>query len=288
MPPPKEETLTLNEQTMNVFKKKGYTIQKKLSEGAFGQVFKGTYTKTEQDVAIKVMFLEKLDAGYKDKFWPRELEALISIRHEHVISIFDIIKADGKLFIFMEYANGGDLADYLKKNGAMPETIACYWFTQATQALAYMHDKVGMAHRDIKIDNLLLHNHKVKVTDFGFARQVVNKKGEVILSGTFCGTLPYQSPEIIAQKMYDPIKADCWAMGVTLFCMLNNKFVFHYDNEEEMLKEQTSGADFVKSRYTRKFPADLRDLQEKLLHPSEAKRLSMAQALKHPWIVRKG
>ncbi len=106
MPPPKEETLTLNEQTMNVFKKKGYTIQKKLSEGAFGQVFKGTYTKTEQDVAIKVqteqifyhlfllmihfkvMFLEKLDAGYKDKFWPRELEALISIRHEHVISIF--------------------------------------------------------------------------------------------------------------------------------------------------------------------------------------------------------
>ena len=73
----------------------------------------------------------------------------------------------------------------------------------------------------------------MKVTDFGFARQVVNKKGEVILSGTFCGTLPYQSvsqwirglnkpnfyfifffkPEIIAQKMYDPIKADCWAMG---------------------------------------------------------------------------
>lgn len=45
----------------------------------------------------------------------------------------------------------GDLADHLKKNGAMHETIACYWFTQATQALAYMHDTVGMAHRQVKI-----------------------------------------------------------------------------------------------------------------------------------------
>lgn len=47
----------------------------------------------------------------------------------------------------MEFANGGDLSDYLKKNGAMHEAIACYWFTQATQAMAYMHDQIGMAHR---------------------------------------------------------------------------------------------------------------------------------------------
>lgn len=56
MTSPKDDTLTLNDQTMNVFRKKGYTIQKKLSEGAFGQVFKGTYSKTGQDVAIKVIF----------------------------------------------------------------------------------------------------------------------------------------------------------------------------------------------------------------------------------------
>lgn len=69
--------------------------------------------------------------------------------------------------------------------------------------------------------------------------------------------------------------------------MLNNKFVFHYDNEDEMYKEQTN-SDFIKGRYTKKFPSDLRDLQEKLLDPSERKRITMAQTLKHPWIVRKG
>lgn len=69
--------------------------------------------------------------------------------------------------------------------------------------------------------------------------------------------------------------------------MLNNKFPFHYDDEDGMYKEQTN-ADFIKTRYTKKFPADLRDLQEKLLDPNERKRITMSQTLNHPWILRKG
>lgn len=143
----KEQGLKLNDQMKAVFKKKGYTIEEKLNEGAFGQVYKGKDTKTGTTVAIKVMFLSNNTAKYEKKFWPRELKALINIRHPYVIEIYDIIKADAKLFIFMEFANGGDIGGYLKKNGALPEPVACYWFTQTTQAMKYMHEEVFMAHR---------------------------------------------------------------------------------------------------------------------------------------------
>ena len=109
--------IELDEKTAAVFKKKGYTIEKKLNEGAFGQVFKGLDTKTGDPVAIKVMFCDKLGRKYEEKFWPRELAALSGIRHPNVVEIFDIIRAAGKLFIFMEFANGGDIASYLMKNG---------------------------------------------------------------------------------------------------------------------------------------------------------------------------
>lgn len=98
----KEKNIKLNEQTMAVFKKKGYTIEEKLAEGAFGQVFRGKDTKTDNTVAIKIMFLTSANAKYEKKFWPRELEALINIRHPYVIEVYDIIRADSKLFIFME------------------------------------------------------------------------------------------------------------------------------------------------------------------------------------------
>lgn len=142
-----KDNLKLNEQTMAVFKKKGYTIEEKLNEGAFGQVFRGKDTKTGTAVAIKVMFLTGNTAKYEKKFWPRELSALINIRHPYVIEIYDIIKADAKLFIFMEFANGGDIGGYLKRNGPLHESVACYWFTQTTQAMVYMHEEVKMAHR---------------------------------------------------------------------------------------------------------------------------------------------
>ena len=181
--------------TMAVVRHKGYEVEKKLNEGAFGQVFKGRNVHTGELVAIKVMFIDKLGEKYNNKFWPRELAALKEIRHEHVIAVYDIIRADKKYFIFLEFANGGDITGWLKKNnGPMPESLACYWFTQVSKALQYMHDVVHMAHRDIKIDNVLLHNNKAKLTDFGFASQAWDDESSTVrLSTTFCGTQPYYS-----------------------------------------------------------------------------------------------
>ncbi|KAI2800488.1 hypothetical protein RDWZM_009154 [Blomia tropicalis] len=284
-----DKTLNLDPKTAAVFKKKNYVVEKKLNEGAFGQVFKGRNVQTGELVAIKVMFIDKLGDKYNTRFWPRELAALQEVKHEHVIAVHDIIRADNKYFIFLEFANGGDITGWLKKNnGPMAESLACYWFTQVSRALQYMHDEHKMAHRDIKIDNVLLHNNRAKLTDFGFARNAYDlDRHAAILSGTFCGTQPYYSPQLVQRRRYNPFAADCWAMGVMLFAMLNNKFPFHFDNDKTMLAEQLN-PDHLATRYVKKFPADLRDLQEKFFIVEEKNRITMAQVLEHPWILRKG
>ena len=76
-------------------------------------------------------------------------------------------------------------------------------------------------------------------------------------------------------------------MGVMLFCMLNNKYPFHFDNTNQLYREQTI-PNFIKTRYVKKFSDDLCDLQEKFFVIDEAARITMTQVLEHPWILRKG
>ena len=87
---------------------------------------------------------------------------------------------------------------------------------------------------------------------------------------------------------YDPFAADCWAMGVMLFCMLNNRFPFHFDYHEQMLSEQLRGSAYIKTRYVKVFPRDLRQLQEAFFIVREEDRITMSAVLEHPWILRKG
>ena len=285
---PKPEIIELDSKTAQVLTRKGYFIEKKLNEGAFGQVYLGKTGKEKEKVAVKVMDLDKVGDKFKQKFLPRELAALMGIQHENVIYIYDIIRCGGRIYIFMEFANGGDITAYLTKNGPIPETLACYWFTQVSSALRFIHDDLKIAHRDIKIDNILLNNNVAKLTDFGFAKECWDANNDrVILSETFCGTEPYYSPQIVARKPYNAFSADSWAMGVTLFCMLNNKFPYHFGDTKRMLNEQTD-PNYIKGRYIKKFPSDLRNLQESFFIENEKKRITMAQVMDHPWIVRKG
>ena len=76
-------------------------------------------------------------------------------------------------------------------------------------------------------------------------------------------------------------------MGVMMFCLLNNKFPFHYDSDKQLYNEHMT-PNFIKSRYIKKFPDDLCDLQEKFFVINEAARINMTQVLQHPWILRRG
>lgn len=88
----------------------------------------------------------------------------------------------------MEFATGGDLTGYLRKNGQIPEPKMARWFGQVASALFYLHIDLRLAHRDIKLDNILLIGEIAKLSDYGFATEAWNwKQNAPILTETYCG-----------------------------------------------------------------------------------------------------
>lgn len=105
---------------------------------------------------MKIIDLSAVNEKYLNKFLPRELQSLTTVRHEYVIKIYDILRVRNRIFIFMERATKGDLTGYLRKlRRPMEEPKACKWFYQMCVALAHMHDKLHIAHRDLKIGMFL-------------------------------------------------------------------------------------------------------------------------------------
>ncbi|CAC5393867.1 TSSK [Mytilus coruscus] len=132
-----------------------------------------------------------------------EFEAFLSLKHENIVEAIEIIEAEEFAFVLMEFAEFGDIV----------------------KAVEYCHS-IGIAHNDIKLENVLLSNGCVKLADFGFAKSSVI----VAESEEFCGTLPYAAPEVIMEMEHNTMKADMWSMGVMLYVMLFGAFPFSDKN----------------------------------------------------------
>lgn len=150
--PKKREKAQVDPKTEAVFVRKGYRLEDKISAGAFGQVYTAVNLNADNELcAVKVMDLEKCSDKFKQKFLPRELSILIQIRHPYVIVIFDIFRSNKKIYIFMEFASNGDIAGYLKDNGPLSEQQTREWFAQICDAVYFIHEKLGIAHRSVKV-----------------------------------------------------------------------------------------------------------------------------------------
>uniref|UniRef100_T1JSW8 Protein kinase domain-containing protein n=2 Tax=Tetranychus urticae TaxID=32264 RepID=T1JSW8_TETUR len=241
---------------------------------------------TSEMCAVKIMDLERCSEKFRSKFLPRELSILMQVKHANVVQIFDIFRANNKIYIFMELAPNGTIADYLKAHGALPEKKTREWFYQIADALTFLHNNLGIAHRDMKVENILFNSElECKLTDFGFARVCFDlSTGLLRLSETFCGTEPYYAPEIIEREPYNPFLADVWATGVVLFAMLNNRFPYQYQDLKVMLKQQYGHAYKWRPGVEESTSKDCKDLLWKMLEADTKKRLVMNEVMDHPWL----
>jgi len=191
--------------------------QRKVGEGATGEVFLAYEITTGRQVALKKMGLTKDNT----KMIITEIEIMKSSKHVNIveyIDCFDVNDGNGRfLVVAMEYMDGGCLTDILEEyeNVQMTELQIAYVCRETLKGLAYMHS-YHRIHRDIKSDNLLLNSKgEIKLADFGYAAQLTEAKAK---RSTIVGTPYWMAPELIRGQDYNS-KVDLWSLGIMIMEM---------------------------------------------------------------------
>ena len=207
-----------------------YQILGKIGAGGMGQVYKAFHCSTERIVAIKVILGEgKIDPEVVKRF-EREVKAAAKLVHSNIITVFDADQADGRIFMVMEYIDGDDLGEILRKKGQLSVSEVVDYILQAARGLKYAHDH-GVIHRDIKPGNILVDSSgHVKIVDMGLAK-LENQGDEKTISmltesAAIMGTVDFMSPEQGFSSKNVDARADIYSLGATLFFLLTRKGMF--------------------------------------------------------------
>jgi len=275
---------------VNALEKKGYVISRKIGQGSYATVHLSEYSEGGRRVklACKIFDKERAPKDFLDKFFPRELDILTRIENPHIIQVHSILQRGPRVFIFMRYAENGDMLDFIRQNGLVPERQAKIWFRQMVQGLQYLHS-LNIAHRDLKCENILLSRHwNVKLADFGFARFCVDSDGKRVLSQTYCGSAAYAAPEVVSGTPYNPKLADVWSLGIILYIMVNATMPFDDSNLKKLLKDQLARRWDFRSRVKDVLSPVLTQLVRNILEPDITQRVTLDRIEKHDWVKREG
>ena len=161
-----------------------YSICGVIGEGGFGEVFLAIHKETGTAVAIKKIPRTDPDDPEHQSMIEREIDILCRLEHPCIYRLFDFIRNEDFYFLIFEYLDNGKLLDFVNNNGRLLEKTARQYFTQLISALKYLNDK-GIAHRDIKAENILLDRYfNLRLIDFGLSNYF---NPEFPIMRTLCG-----------------------------------------------------------------------------------------------------
>jgi serine/threonine protein kinase len=209
----------------------GYRIDGLISRGGMGIVYRATNLALDRMYALKVIAPELAsDVIFRERF-KREIRIAASLHHPNVVPIHYAGEQDGMLFLAMDFVEGIDLKEMIKRDGALAPDRAVAILTQVTSALDAAHKK-GLVHRDVKPANILIseehgHDHAY-LTDFGVAKRFDNPT-DLTVKGAVVGTVDYMPPEQITGAEADA-RTDIYALGCVFFQMLTGEVPFERDN----------------------------------------------------------
>ena len=224
-----------------------YKVEEKIGEGGMATVYRASHQHFNEELAIKVVSSAlSNNQEFLDRF-KREAVITRKLRHPNAVRLDDFdITEDGRPFIAMEYVRGKSLRQVLQEKGNLPVPRAFNIASQVARALGAAH-KLGIVHRDIKPDNVLLVRQSdgtdlVKVLDFGIAKVTgedlkTDTGYKPTSTGMVLGTPHYLSPEQARGKKSGEIdgRSDLYAVGVMLYEMVTGELPFKSDTAIEML-----------------------------------------------------
>jgi serine/threonine protein kinase len=208
-----------------------YRLIARVGAGGMGEVWRAEDTRLGRTVAIKVLppsVLADVEATARLK---REARTAAQLYHPSIATIHSIEQDGDHIFIVEEFVEGESLARVIKRGG-LSESEICRIARAVADALAEAHEK-GIVHRDIKPDNIIVAGNRVKVLDFGIAKQVGvagtpssdTPTAFVTQQGMILGTIHYMSPEQALGKTIDG-RTDVFSLGVVLYEMATGRRPF--------------------------------------------------------------
>lgn len=221
---------------------------------------------------MKLIELEKCTKHYKNVCLPNEINVIRELNHESIVKFLEAFNTALAYVMIMEFVDNGSFADLLYKNGPIGDYRAKTLFRGVFNGVEYMHKRL-IAHRDLKLENLLLNkNNEPKIVDFSLS---VIWDGKRLLSD-WCGTPPYFAPEILSRKPYNPLSYDVWTLGVCLFIMLNDNIPFLCFDEQEMLNKQLNRQYKFRTKLEKNISTELKNIVGQMLEPEMSIRISIS------------
>jgi eukaryotic-like serine/threonine-protein kinase len=200
-----------------------YEIVRPLGHGGMGMVYLARDRTLDEVLAIKILRPDFASDPAMAQRFRSEIKLARRVRHKNVAAIHDYGDDGGLLFISMEFVDGQDLKQLLRKRGALPPSEAYELAIQVTEGLQAVHD-AGVIHRDLKTPNIMLDAKGVaRLMDFGIAKQH-NAEGATG-TGNIVGTPEYMSPEQAQGRRVD-FRCDIYAMGVVVYELFSGQVPF--------------------------------------------------------------
>ncbi|KAL3536658.1 hypothetical protein ACH5RR_000024 [Cinchona calisaya] len=258
-----------------------YELGKTLGEGSFAKVKFANNVVTGDSVAIKIIDRHRVLRHKMVEQIKREISTMKLIKHPNVLRLIEVMASKTKIYIVLEYVDGGELFDRIAKYGRLKEDEARRYFQQLINAVDYCHSR-GVYHRDLKPENLLLDSFgTLKVSDFGLSAfsQQVQEDG---LLHTACGTPNYVAPEVLTDKGYDGTSSDIWSCGIILFVLMAGYLPFN-DQNLMALYRKIQKAEFSFPTW---FSSSSRKLIKSILDPNPLSRITIPEILENDWFKR--
>ena len=191
-------------------------MTKPIGSGQYGNVYLAKNKKDLDLYAVKVIKKRRFHENPRLELYTKnEIETMTLINSDHVLGFYEVLKSKNNTYFIYEYCNGGDLETYLKKKEFLKEDEAIKILIDLLEAFKEMN-KNNIIHRYIKPSNILIHNGKIKLGDFGFCKKLKSSK---TLTKTMLGSPLYMAPEILKGHEYG-LTSDIWSLGVLIYELL--------------------------------------------------------------------
>ncbi|CAH1727813.1 unnamed protein product [Chironomus riparius] len=283
---PDDDTLPDKDAAKGFYAK--YEPKEVLGRGISSVVRRCIDKETGKEYAAKIIDLgasEHNDCRQMLEATRQEINILRQVMgHPYIIELQDVFESDAFIFLVFELCRHGELFDYLTSVVTLSEKKTRYIMRQIFEGVDYIHAR-NIVHRDLKPENILLDDSlNVKITDFGFARHL--NDGAKLYD--LCGTPGYLAPETLKCNMFEDApgysrEVDMWACGVIMFTLLVGCPPFWHRKQMIMLRNIMEGKYSFMSPEWSDISEDPKDLIRKCLVVDPEKRITVREALKHPF-----